>query len=135
MTDNKVLKIGELARLADIEVQTIRYYESLALLPEPTRTDSGYRNYNTEYLEHINFIKNCQELGFSLEEISDLVHHKFSKNSKGKDVKEIVQAKIDQVEDEISELIKVKQRLTKLNSSCSGKMKSSCCPIINTLST
>jgi DNA-binding transcriptional MerR regulator len=130
----KNLKIGELASLANVEVQTIRYYESLDLLPEPKRTDSGYRAYSEEYVEHIRFIKNSQELGFKLEEVKDLVKLKFSKNSKGKDVKELVRTKIEEIETEIEELTELKLRLLKLNSTCSGKMKTDCCPILNTLS-
>lgn len=130
----KTLKIGEIAKLANIEVQTIRYYESINLLPEPSRTESGYRNYTEEYVEHLRFIKNSQELGFSLDEIKDLVHHKFSTKSFGKDVKVIIKSKIDEVNQEIQELTELKLRLNKLNGTCSGKMKSSCCPILSTLS-
>lgn len=130
----KNLKIGDIAKLANLEVQTIRYYESIGLLPEPKRTESGYRNYDEEYLEHLSFIKNSQELGFSLEEIKDLVKHKFSKKSLGKDIKAIINIKIDDIDQEIKELKELKLRLSKLNSSCSGKMKTACCPIINTLS-
>jgi DNA-binding transcriptional MerR regulator len=130
----KNLKIGDMAKLANLEVQTIRYYESIELLPEPKRTESGYRKYDEEYLEHLRFIKNSQELGFSLEEIKDLVKHKFSKKSLGKDVKDIIKTKINDIDQEIKELKELKLRLSKLDSSCSGKMKTACCPILNTLS-
>jgi Cu(I)-responsive transcriptional regulator len=130
----KNLKIGDIADLANVEVQTIRYYESIDLLPEPTRTESGYREYNEEYVEHLRFIKNSQELGFKLEEIKELVKLKFSKRSLGKDVKEVIKAKIDEIDQEIEDLTEMKLRLTKLNKSCNGKMKTNCCPIINTLS-
>lgn len=128
------LKIGDIAKLTNVEVQTIRYYEGLDLLPEPKRTESGYRNYNEEYVEHIRFIQNSQELGFSLEEIRELVRLKFSKRSKGKDVKEVIKTKIQEIEQEIEDLTELKLRLAKLNSTCSGKMKTNCCPILNTLS-
>ena len=98
----KNLKIGDLAKLANVEVQTIRYYESMDLLPEPTRTESGYRIYSEEYVEHIRFIKNSQELGFRLEDIQGLVKLKFSSKSRGKDVKDLVKAKIAEVEAKVA---------------------------------
>ena len=130
----KNLKIGDLAKLANVEVQTIRYYESMDLLPEPTRTESGYRIYSEEYVEHIRFIKNSQELGFRLEDIQGLVKLKFSSKSRGKDVKDLVKAKIAEVEQEIEDLTELRLRLKKLDSTCSGKMKTKSCPILNTLS-
>jgi Cu(I)-responsive transcriptional regulator len=130
----KNLKIGDIADLANLEVQTIRYYESIGLLPKPTRTESGYREYNEEYVEHLRFIKNSQELGFKLEEIKELVKLKFSKRSLGKDVKDVIKAKIDEIDQEIENLTELKLRLTKLNKTCNGKMKTNCCPIISTLS-
>ena len=133
-TCQKNLKIGDLAKLADLEVQTIRYYESLGLLPDPQRTESGYRTYDQNYLEHLKLIKNSQDLGFTLEEIKELVKLKFSSISKGKDVKELVEAKIEELDDQINELKDLKTKLAKLNKTCSGKMKTSCCPILNSLS-
>lgn len=130
----KNLKIGDIAKLANIEVQTIRYYESMNLLPEPKRTDSGYRQYDENYIEHLKFIKNSQELGFSLEDIKELVKLKFSIKSKGKDVKDFVEMKINALNEEIEELKSLKSRLIKLNNTCSGKMKTNCCPILNSLS-
>ena len=130
----KNLKIGDLAKLANVEVQTIRYYESLNLMPEPKRTESGYRKYSEEYVEHIRFIKNSQELGFKLEEIQELARLKFSARSSAKNVKDLIKNKIEEVEQEIEDLTELRLRLTKLNSSCSGKMKTKTCPILNTLS-
>ena len=130
----KNLKIGDIAKLSNLEVQTIRYYESLDLLPDPKRTESGYRQYDEDYIEHLRFIKNSQDLGFSLDEIKELVKLKFSSKSKGKDVKELVEAKIEAIEEEIEELKSLKTKLSKLNKSCSGKMKTDCCPILNSLS-
>lgn len=132
--DKNNLTIGELADLAGLNIQSIRYYERLELLPEPERSDSGYRLYNQDYLAHIVFIKNAQELGFKLEEIKDLVEIKFNAKAKGKDVKKIIHEKLEFVEEEITKLQKVKKYLQELDKSCSGKMSSSCCPILQKLS-
>ena len=65
--------IGELARKAAVNIQTIRFYERERLLPVPSRDSSGYRRYETSDLERVTFIKGNQELGFTLEEIRQLV--------------------------------------------------------------
>jgi DNA-binding transcriptional MerR regulator len=125
--------IGTLAELAGLNIQTIRFYENIGLLPEPSRSKSQYRLYDEEYLENINFIKNSQELGFSLEEIKDLVQVKFRDCSTGKDVKNLVQEKIEKINCQLETLKSQKKFLEKLDANCSGKMPVDECPILNTL--
>jgi DNA-binding transcriptional MerR regulator len=60
--------IGELAKQANVNIETIRYYERRGLIPEPPRNDSGHRQYSTEAVKRTEFIKRCQSLGFSLKE-------------------------------------------------------------------
>jgi len=67
------MHIGELAREAGVNVQTIRFYEREALLPKPARNASGYRSYDSKDVERVTFIKRNQELGFSLTEIKQLI--------------------------------------------------------------
>ena len=67
------LTIGQVAEAADVNVQTIRYYERRGLFPTPRRTPSGYRQYADEAVARLRFIKHAQELGFSLQEIQDLL--------------------------------------------------------------
>lgn len=125
--------IGTLAELAGLNIQTIRFYENIGLLPEPSRSKSQYRLYDEEYLENINFIKNSQELGFTLEEIKDLVQIKFQDCSTGKDVKNLVQEKIEKINCQLETLKSQKKFLEKLDSNCNGKMPVSECPILDTL--
>ncbi len=68
------MHIGELARSAQVNIQTIRFYERQGLLPRPTRSAAGYRCYEARDLERVIFIKRNQELGFTLEEIQQLFH-------------------------------------------------------------
>ena len=70
---NDSMRIGELARKAAVNIQTIRFYEREGLLPAPLRNTSGYRCYETADLERVTFIKRNQELGFTLEEIRQLL--------------------------------------------------------------
>jgi DNA-binding transcriptional MerR regulator len=67
------VKIGELAKKASVGIQTIRFYERQGLLPDPGRTDSGYRRYTEAHLKQLRFIRQAKALGFSLEEIRDIL--------------------------------------------------------------
>ena len=67
------MRIGALAAAAGVNVPTVRYYERRGIIPPPPRTSSGYRQYDPAVLDRIRFIKRAQELGFTLEEISDLL--------------------------------------------------------------
>lgn len=67
------LKIGELAKLTGLTTKTIRYYELVGLLPEPRRTESGYRLYSEEDVQRLEFIKKAKRLSLSLEDIRDIL--------------------------------------------------------------
>lgn len=69
----ETLTIGQLAKNAGVNIETIRYYERRGLIPEPPRRESGYRQYSPEFVTRIQFIKRAQELGFSLNEIAELL--------------------------------------------------------------
>ena len=126
--------IGQLAEETGFSIQTIRYYESLGLLPAPDRSDSGYRKYDESYLQHINFIKNAKNMGFSLDEIKELVYLKSSNDALGKDVKHMVKLKMEELAKQIKELEDTYNYLASLNQSCSGKMQTKNCPILKQLS-
>ena len=63
------MKIGQLSEQAECKVETIRYYERIGLLPEPARSDGGYRIYDESHLKRLVFIRRSRELGFTIEEI------------------------------------------------------------------
>ena len=68
-----LMTTGEIAERADVNLHTVRYYEKRKLLPEPPRTAAGYRQYGPEHVAYIRFIKRAQSLGFTLEEIRELL--------------------------------------------------------------
>lgn len=70
------MKIGEMAKIVDTNVETIRYYERIGLLPEAKRTKTGYREYDEQSVEQFDFIQKSQQLGFTLREIKELVAEK-----------------------------------------------------------
>jgi DNA-binding transcriptional MerR regulator len=126
--------IGQLSEETGFSIQTIRYYESLGLLPAPDRSDSGYRKYDESYSQHINFIKNAKNMGFSLDEIKELIYLKSSNDALGKDVKHMVKLKMEELAKQIKELENTYNYLASLNQSCSGKMQTKNCPILKQLS-
>ena len=67
------LSIGDLAKATGTKVVTIRYYEQVGLLPEPTRTEGNYRAYSPEHLRRLRFIRRCRDLGFTLDQVRGLL--------------------------------------------------------------
>ncbi len=90
--------IGETAKEAGVNAQTLRYYERRGLIPRPARRGSGYREYSAEAVRIVRFIKRAQELGFSLEEIAELVRLRGVKRTERQRVRAIAQRKIADIE-------------------------------------
>src|SRR5215467_5078830 len=96
--------IGELAKSAGVNVETVRYYERRGLLPKPPRGASGYRLFPPEALRRLQFIRRAQELGFSLDEICELLALRMSPKARCAAVKARAEAKIADIESRISTL-------------------------------
>lgn len=128
------LTIGELAKRGGVNLETIRYYERLGLLPTPPRTASGYRAFPGEAVSRIHFIKRSQELGFSLKEIGELLDLRVAPGGTQADVRERAQAKISDIEEKISTLRSMKRALERLSATCCGEGAASDCPILESLS-
>jgi MerR family mercuric resistance operon transcriptional regulator len=129
------LTIGQLAKKARVNVETVRYYERRGLIPEPPRREAGYRQYSQDAIARIQFIKRAKELGFSLKEISELLSLRVDPDATGGDVKRQTEAKIADVEEKIRSLQRMKKALAKLAASCNGRGPTSECPILEALDT
>lgn len=129
----ETLTIGKLAGKTKVNIQTIRYYERRGLIPEPPRTNSGYRQYPLETTTRIRFIKHAQELGFSLKEISELLSLKVDSGTTCGDIKYIAELKLSEIEQKIQSLNDIKKALVKLAALCNGDGSTSTCPIIEIL--
>ncbi len=99
-----VMKIGELAKFTGTTAKTIRYYESIGLLEEPQRTESGYRLYGTGDGERLEFIKKAKRLGLSLEEIRGIIQLYRRKEPTCLHVRSLLDSKLDQVDRAIADL-------------------------------
>jgi MerR family mercuric resistance operon transcriptional regulator len=127
------LTIGQVARQASVNVETLRYYERRGLIPAPPRRASGYRQYPARTVARIRFIKRAQELGFSLREISGLLALRVDPGTTCADVRTRAEAKIAEIEEKIRDLRRMRMALERLASACRGKGPTSDCPILEEL--
>ena len=115
------MKIGELAKKVDLDIQTIRYYETQGLLQQPNRLQNGYRDYSKSALVSLNFIKKAKLVGFTLKEIKELLAIQVTKDEHTcQEVKAYTQIKLDEIQQKIAELQNIQAALEKIHSSCCG---------------
>lgn len=128
------LTIGRAAREAGVGVDTIRYYEREGLLPTPRRTSSGYRQYGVDALAQLQFIRRAKDLGFSLDDIRELLALTGDRERGVAGVKSRAQARLDDVEHRIGELRRMQRGLNQLIKACPGHGALGACPILKALS-
>ena len=127
------LSIGELAKKANVNIETIRYYERRGLISEPPRNKSGHRQYSQEAVKRADFIKKCQRLGFSLKEIEEILELRITPKSTCADMKTRVTEKLTDVDQKIQELVHIRDALNRLLKKCTGKGPIGRCPILEEL--
>ena len=112
------MKIGELAKLTDCQVETIRYYEREGLLPEPARSDGNYRLYTQAHVERLTFIRNCRSLDMTLEEIRSLLNLRDSPQDQCESVNALIDQHIHPVKARIDGLQALQAQLLDLRQRC-----------------
>ncbi len=127
------MTIGTLARKAGVGVETVRYYERRGLIPEPPRRDSGYREYTSEAISRVHFIRRAKELGFTLKEIHELLTLRVDPTTTCRDVRRRAETKIHDIEEKIRLLGSMRTALRRLAAQCRGKGPVSECPILDSL--
>jgi MerR family mercuric resistance operon transcriptional regulator len=127
------LTIGEVAKLAHVCIETMRYYERTGLIASPPRSESNYRLYPQETVRRVQFIKRAQELGFSLKEITELLALRATLDTPCADIRTRVLAKITAIEEKIRTLHAMKHALAQLVAECSGQGEITDCPILASL--
>nr|WP_087475840.1 heavy metal-responsive transcriptional regulator [Nitrospira cf. moscoviensis SBR1015] len=127
------LTIGQLAKMARVNVQTIRYYERRNLLQPSDRKVSGYRVYGDDALRRLRFIKNAQALGFSLREVKDLLNLRVSSVARCGTIQVKAQAKLRQVEAKARDLRALARALQSLIRTCQAGQPTDQCPILQKL--
>lgn len=129
----KTLTIGQLAKRAGVNLETIRYYERRGLLPEPPRRESGYRAYPLESMARIRFIKSAQALGFTLEEINHLLSLRVNAETSCEQVRIQAEQKLVEVTQKIQALQELQQALVTLTATCAEGGLQGECPILEML--
>jgi len=127
------LTIGQLAKMAGVHVQTVRYYERRDLLQPTARKASGYRMYGDDALKRLRFIKNAQALGFTLREVNELLNLRVSSAARCGTMRVKAQAKLRQVEAKTRNLLVLSRALKRLIRSCLAGQPTENCPILQTL--
>ena len=129
------MRIGELSKHTGFQVETLRFYEKQGLLAPVSRTDSGYREYDKESLKQLQFIQQAKSVGFSLNEISELLTLRVERDQHScGDVKAIAAQKLEQIENKIKELNKMRKALHKITDACCGGPEpATSCTILNAL--
>jgi MerR family mercuric resistance operon transcriptional regulator len=136
MNGSSQLQIGEIAAGSGVSVDTVRYYERLKLLPRAARSHGGFRVFPIETVERIKFIKQAQEMGFSLEEVKQLFLADEGKN-KCESVRELLLLKLTEMEAKINQMKRFKSVLKKHLMDCENELKihgeQSDCPVMVTI--
>jgi MerR family copper efflux transcriptional regulator len=126
------MNIGQAAKASGISAKMIRHYESVGLFPGATRTDAGYRQYGEKELHTLRFIRHSRDLGFSIEQIRELLGLWQNRRRPSRQVKALAQAHIEELEQKAQELLAMKSTLEHLVHCCHGDDRPDC-PIIDSL--
>ncbi|MGE5506373.1 MAG: Cu(I)-responsive transcriptional regulator [Actinomycetota bacterium] len=126
------MNIGEAARRSGVPAKTIRYYETVGLIPPAGRTGSGYRDYSANEVETLRFIQRARSLGFSVKDVADLLALWRDRSRASADVKAIALGHVAAIERKIAELESIRRTLLDLTCRCHGDNHPDC-PILEEL--
>ena len=112
--------IGDLAKATGTKVVTIRYYEKIGLLPEPPRTSGNYRAYDAKHKERLHFIRRCRDLGFTLEQVRELLDLSKKTDRDCAAVDRLALDHLAEIERKIADLKRLEKELRRLSDCCQG---------------
>ena len=127
------LTTGEVAKQAEVNIETLRYYERRGILPKPPRSRANYRRYPETAVQQVRFIKRTQRLGFSLNEIADSLFLRKNPQTSRAAVKVRAEAKLADIEAKIQHLTEMRDALAHVTALCDGKGSIDGCPILHAL--
>lgn len=125
--------VGQVAKIVGIHIDTIRFYENKMLLPTPKRAPNGYRIYENDTVEQLQFILNAKSLGFTLKEIEELLQLNHQENMSCCDVLHLTGKKIQLIKQRVDKLQNMQSALESLYKECKEKGSINHCPIIKAL--
>jgi DNA-binding transcriptional MerR regulator len=127
------MRTSQVAERAGVNVQTLRYYQRRGLLASPPRTETGYRQWGSDAVRIVRFVKQAQELGFSLDEIDILLHLGGGGPDSCRATRELAAAKIAQLDAKIAALQSMRASLARLASTCDRPRPERDCPLLHSL--
>ena len=122
--------IGDVARQCGVGVETIRYYEREGIINQPKKGMGAFREYPEDVVHRIRFIKRAKELGFSLDEITELLSLRVKGSGSCSSVKNKAERKIAQIEEKIADLKQIQSALKKVKDSCERQAPGDKCPVL-----
>lgn len=125
----KLIRRSDLSRLTGCNLETIRYYEKIGVMPDPPRTAKNYRSYDETHVSRLHFIMRARELGFSLEEVRDLLHLVDGGVQTCAEVQVLASGHLDAVRARIADLQRIESVLAGTVSRCSGDAVPECAVI------
>lgn len=132
ITNLRGYSIGAMSRQTGVNIETVRYYERIGIMPKPDRTSGGNRQYNHDQLKRLFFIKRSREIGFSIKEIKALLSMVDRNDISCADVHQMTISHLEQVRSKIQSLTKLEIALSAMAAECSrGDVPA--CPIVETL--
>ena len=134
METNRLVTIGALSERTDVNIETIRYYERIGILPKPPRSAGGHRLYTEEYQRRLVFVRRARELGFALEDVRALLRLSEGRHMACGKVKTITEKHIADIHRKVDELKRLERALNAMVTQCRGDDASDC-PILDALAT
>lgn len=128
-----MLTIGQVAQRAKVRLDTVRYYERRGLLPPPPRTAAGYRQYSAETIRRVGFIKRAQALGFTLDEIEQLLALRVTPGPGCTAVERSAQSAIARIDHQLADLQRMRAALARLADACHSQHASDECPLLDAI--
>lgn len=123
----------QLAKAAGVGAESLRFYERKGLLPQPKRAPSGYRLYPPEAVTRLRFIRNAQEIGFSLTEVASLLSLRAKPGVTCAMIRRKVEAKIVDMDRKLAAMQEIREALVRMKASCQSRLPVSECPILENL--
>lgn len=130
---SSVLHTRQVADAAGVNVETLRYYERRGLLRAPRRGRGGYREYTPEAIEIVRFVKRAQALGFTLEQIQELLALRRPRSGRCAAVHAAATAKIEEIDQKVRSLVAMRGALEQLAMACSQNAEQLACPLLERL--
>ncbi len=128
-----LLSIGQVAKAVGISVETVRFYEKQGLLLAPMRSESGYRQYKPDTLKQLRFIQRAKKVGFTLNEIKELLSLRKIPNSNCTNLKQRALKKIGEIDAKLNDLNRIRDSLSQLSRRCNSEENIVDCPILEYL--